>query len=507
MSCPDARGRQREESLRNSTIARLLLEGKLQESVDVRPPPMDLSVKKSTDNVESKCSSIFGVRELLNGSQSVSTNISRFDSKLSEALTCQTSNSEATDDKNALSLEKDVCKREPQSSEPLKVNIMPDSMGDPVPKMSISPFVLVDRPRSNRCSEALRSLLLKPSTLLMNKTSPNSLQGNRHPTENGILENSELQTKCDFAELYFYGDKLLSRAYNATLRPRNCCLKEEKFTSVIKKEDTLTLDVKQVQSVNKSAQEDLTDIRINKVETPIDKKQWKVKRKIKSESPEYSSGSNSRSPDPHVISDQKECPSPSLKLHYPRVPVSLDVKQGKSEGCNEEARLDEHANKNECDYDTFRKFKRFRKCLPDTHANPVADNPGACHCNLKNLIQEIKSTGMSSLVDKGTQCFSRNFADASTQYDIPATPVATYAQHARRAESESENGVTEGISLTNEVHLKCFHCGITFEDDVIHSIHMGCHCHRDPFICNLCGRQCDNKYVFNTHILRGHQSV
>ena len=59
MSCPDAKGRQREETLRNSTIARLLLEGKLQESADARPPPMDLSVKKSTDSVVSKHHSNF----------------------------------------------------------------------------------------------------------------------------------------------------------------------------------------------------------------------------------------------------------------------------------------------------------------------------------------------------------------------------------------------------------------------------------------------------------------
>ena len=52
--------------------------------------------------------------------------------------------------------------------------------------------------------------------------------------------------------------------------------------------------------------------------------------------------------------------------------------------------------------------------------------------------------------------------------------------------------------------VKCPHCGISFDDSVLHSIHMGCHSHSDPFICNVCGEQCSNKYGFYTHIMRGH---
>lgn len=54
--------------------------------------------------------------------------------------------------------------------------------------------------------------------------------------------------------------------------------------------------------------------------------------------------------------------------------------------------------------------------------------------------------------------------------------------------------------------IKCPHCGIAFDDSVLHSIHMGCHSHSDPFICNVCGEQCVNKYGFYTHIMRGHHS-
>ncbi|KAK7110418.1 ikaros family zinc finger protein-like [Littorina saxatilis] len=51
---------------------------------------------------------------------------------------------------------------------------------------------------------------------------------------------------------------------------------------------------------------------------------------------------------------------------------------------------------------------------------------------------------------------------------------------------------------------RCAHCGITFEDEVLFSIHIGCHSHTDPFVCNVCGKKCHNKYGFYSHIMRGH---
>ncbi|XP_013378656.1 protein hunchback [Lingula anatina] len=53
--------------------------------------------------------------------------------------------------------------------------------------------------------------------------------------------------------------------------------------------------------------------------------------------------------------------------------------------------------------------------------------------------------------------------------------------------------------------FSCDYCGIRFNDSVIHSIHMGCHSHTAPFMCNVCGQECGNKYAFYTHIMRGHQ--
>ncbi|XP_045165454.2 uncharacterized protein LOC123529264 [Mercenaria mercenaria] len=55
--------------------------------------------------------------------------------------------------------------------------------------------------------------------------------------------------------------------------------------------------------------------------------------------------------------------------------------------------------------------------------------------------------------------------------------------------------------------LRCEHCTIIFEDDVIHSLHMGCHSLEDPFKCNICGNIYNNKYGFYTHFIRGHKKI
>ncbi len=68
----------------------------------------------------------------------------------------------------------------------------------------------------------------------------------------------------------------------------------------------------------------------------------------------------------------------------------------------------------------------------------------------------------------------------------------------------SQQGIVNTAALSE--HTLCPHCNIQFGDEVLHSIHMGCHNLTDAFVCNLCGKECMNKYGFYTHIMRGHSS-
>lgn len=59
-------------------------------------------------------------------------------------------------------------------------------------------------------------------------------------------------------------------------------------------------------------------------------------------------------------------------------------------------------------------------------------------------------------------------------------------------------------SAGNLASFYCWYCGIAFEDDVLHAIHMGCHSVADKFVCNVCGLACGDRYGFNSHLVRGH---
>lgn len=49
----------------------------------------------------------------------------------------------------------------------------------------------------------------------------------------------------------------------------------------------------------------------------------------------------------------------------------------------------------------------------------------------------------------------------------------------------------------------CPHCHIYFPDNILFTIHMGCHGYENPFQCNICGHRCRNRYDFACHFARG----
>ncbi|XP_057608972.1 zinc finger protein Pegasus-like isoform X2 [Chionomys nivalis] len=52
----------------------------------------------------------------------------------------------------------------------------------------------------------------------------------------------------------------------------------------------------------------------------------------------------------------------------------------------------------------------------------------------------------------------------------------------------------------------CQHCDTYFADNVLYTIHMGCHGYDSPFRCNVCGYNCKNKYDFACHFARGQHN-
>lgn len=52
----------------------------------------------------------------------------------------------------------------------------------------------------------------------------------------------------------------------------------------------------------------------------------------------------------------------------------------------------------------------------------------------------------------------------------------------------------------------CQHCDMYFADNILYTIHMGCHGYENPFQCNICGCKCKNKYDFACHFARGQHN-
>lgn len=52
----------------------------------------------------------------------------------------------------------------------------------------------------------------------------------------------------------------------------------------------------------------------------------------------------------------------------------------------------------------------------------------------------------------------------------------------------------------------CKYCGISFQDAVLHTIHMGYHGYNDIFTCNMCGEKCSDRISFFLHIAKNQHS-
>lgn len=59
------------------------------------------------------------------------------------------------------------------------------------------------------------------------------------------------------------------------------------------------------------------------------------------------------------------------------------------------------------------------------------------------------------------------------------------------------------VTLDQQLSYKCQHCDIHFLDNILYTIHMGCHGYEHPFRCNICGHMCTDKYDFACHFARG----
>ena len=73
---------------------------------------------------------------------------------------------------------------------------------------------------------------------------------------------------------------------------------------------------------------------------------------------------------------------------------------------------------------------------------------------------------------------------------------------------DKESILLDDVQLTNTSSkldrlFECKHCQIIFMDYVMFTVHMGCHGFDNPFRCNVCGADCEDKLQFACHFARG----
>ncbi|KAI8518402.1 Zinc finger protein Pegasus [Branchiostoma belcheri] len=62
-------------------------------------------------------------------------------------------------------------------------------------------------------------------------------------------------------------------------------------------------------------------------------------------------------------------------------------------------------------------------------------------------------------------------------------------------------------ALTNgDPGYHCIHCSMTFDDFLLYSIHSGFHSQHHPFMCNICGQDCEDRFQFVMHFAKSDHS-
>ena len=89
---------------------------------------------------------------------------------------------------------------------------------------------------------------------------------------------------------------------------------------------------------------------------------------------------------------------------------------------------------------------------------------------------------------------------SAKQPEVPAKKLCT-AMVGKASTIETMDRETR---VQPELVLRCGHCGVSFDDEIVFSIHRGWHNHSNPSICNMCGEECSSRHGFYCHLSRFH---
>ncbi|XP_041818526.1 zinc finger protein Pegasus-like [Chelmon rostratus] len=122
------------------------------------------------------------------------------------------------------------------------------------------------------------------------------------------------------------------------------------------------------------------------------------------------------------------------------------------------------------------------------------------------LIQQVSSEHIA-MCSNGMQTSPPN-KDSPTSGHGSCSPVPGPGFESNTLTASVSNSLpsTPAPALTTpdqQLFHKCQHCDVQFLDNILYTIHMGCHGYEHPFQCNICGHKCADRYDFACHFARG----
>ncbi|XP_012718171.2 zinc finger protein Pegasus [Fundulus heteroclitus] len=148
-----------------------------------------------------------------------------------------------------------------------------------------------------------------------------------------------------------------------------------------------------------------------------------------------------------------------------------------------------------------------------SNANPDSRSPASPdRQSLKDekpiLAEQVRSDGMQTSPPKeesptSGQKSSSFASGCGTETNATASSGSVSNSQASTPTPAASTPNEDGQNLLH----RCKHCDIHFSDNIIYTIHMGCHGYEHPFQCNICGHMCMDKYNFACHFARGQHKI
>ena len=98
---------------------------------------------------------------------------------------------------------------------------------------------------------------------------------------------------------------------------------------------------------------------------------------------------------------------------------------------------------------------------------------------------------------------NRVYAPVKEKPEQPAVPAKKLCT-AVVGKSSVIDTMDRETQVQPELVLRCGYCGVSFDDEIVFSIHRGWHNHSNPSICNMCGEECSSRHGFYCHLSRFH---